>query len=95
MATALERQPGRAALIRQRYRETLAPQLRGWSILSANYRTLGIFIAALLKAPEYYFAFEIVGFSAALAVLIGRQSASYEVFRSNLCATGPAAGQTL
>ena len=86
MAAALQRQPGRAALIRQRYRETLAPQLRSWSILSANYRTLGIFIAALLKAPEYYFAFEIIGFSAALAVLIRRQSASYEVFLSNLCA---------
>jgi phosphatidylglycerophosphate synthase len=85
MACALERQPRRAALIRQRYRETLAPQLRSWSILSANYRTLGIFIAAVLKAPEYYFGFEIIGFSAALAVLIRRMSTSYEVF---------AAGQT-
>jgi CDP-diacylglycerol--serine O-phosphatidyltransferase len=87
MVAALQRQPGRAALIRQRYRETLAPQLRSWSILSANYRTLGIFIAALLKAPEYYFVFEIIGFSAALAVLIWRQSAAYEAFHSNLCAT--------
>ncbi|MBV8401347.1 MAG: CDP-alcohol phosphatidyltransferase family protein [Acetobacteraceae bacterium] len=87
MAAALQRQPGQAALIRQRYRETLAPQLRGWSILSANYRTLGIFISALFKAPEYYFGFEIIGFSAALALLIWRQSASYEVFLSSLCAT--------
>src|SRR5262249_61114402 len=95
MAAALQRQPGRAALIRQRYRETLAPQLRTWSILSANYRTLGIFIAALLKAPEYYFGFEIIGFSAALAVLIWRQSASYEVFLASAASSGPAAGQTL
>jgi phosphatidylglycerophosphate synthase len=79
MATALQRQPGQAALIRQRYRETLAPQLRGWSILSANYRTLGIFIAALFKAPEYYFGFEIIGFSAVLALLIRRLNASHEV----------------
>src|SRR3984957_10755205 len=47
MAAALQGDPKNAALVRQRYRETLAPQLRGWSILSANYRTLGIFIAAL------------------------------------------------
>jgi hypothetical protein len=80
MASALQREPERAALIRQRYRETLAPQLRSWSILSANYRTLGIFIAAVLKAPEYYFVFEIIGFSAVLAVLIRRLSASCEVF---------------
>ena len=90
MAAALQEQPGNATLIRQRYRETLAPQLRSWSILSANYRTLGIFIAAVLEAPEYYFGFEIIGFSAALAVLIRRLSASCEVFSP----TAPASGQT-
>jgi CDP-diacylglycerol--serine O-phosphatidyltransferase len=97
MDAALQRQPGYAALIRQRYRETLAPQLRRWSVLSANYRTLGIFISALFKAPEYYFGFEIIGFSAALAVLIRRQSTSYEVLLSLLrlhSAAEPAAGQT-
>ena len=78
MAAALQSDPGKAALVRQQYRETLAPQIRSWSILSANYRTLGIFIAALFKAPEYYFAFEIIGFSAALAVLIWRQSIAHE-----------------
>jgi phosphatidylglycerophosphate synthase len=101
MTATLERQPGHAALIRQRYRETLAPQLRSWSILSANYRTLGIFIAALFKTPEYYFGFEIIGFSAALGVLIRRQSASHEVLLSLLrldssgASSGPAAGHTL
>jgi CDP-diacylglycerol---serine O-phosphatidyltransferase len=96
MTAALQREPGQAALIRQRYRETLAPQLRGWSILSANYRTLGIFISALFKAPEYYFGFEIIGFSAALAVLIRRQSTSHEVLLSLLRlqpSAGPAADQ--
>ncbi len=98
MGDALRRQPGDEALIRQRYRETLAPQLRSWTILSANYRTLGIFIAAVLKAPEYYFGFEIIGFSAILAVLIRRLSASYEVFDAGLpsaASPGPVAGQTL
>jgi CDP-diacylglycerol---serine O-phosphatidyltransferase len=96
MAAALQAQPGQAALIRERYRETLAPQLRSWSILSANYRTLGIFISALFKAPEYYFGFEIIGFSAALAVLIRRQSTSHEVLLSLLRlqpSAGPAADQ--
>jgi CDP-diacylglycerol--serine O-phosphatidyltransferase len=84
MTCALQAEPEHAALIRQRYRETLAPQLRSWSILSANYRTLGIFISALFKAPEYYFGFEIIGFSAALALLIRRQNASREVLLSRL-----------
>jgi phosphatidylglycerophosphate synthase len=98
MADALQRRPGDEALIRQRYRETLAPQLRSWTILSANYRTLGIFIAAVLKAPEYYFGFEIIGFSAILAVLIRRLSASYEVFLAGLPpagSPGPVAGHAL
>ena len=84
MTHALQAEPEHAALIRQCYRETLAPQLRRWTILSANYRTLGIFISALLEAPQYYFGFEIVGFSAALALLIRRQSASREVLLGRL-----------
>jgi phosphatidylglycerophosphate synthase len=84
MAAALEREPGRVGLIRERYREILAPQLRQWSILSANYRSLGIFVAALFQAPEYYFGFEIIGFSAILAVLIWRQNAAHDVLLSRL-----------
>jgi phosphatidylglycerophosphate synthase len=78
MAAALQRDPGQTALIRQYYRQTMAPQIRSWSILSANYRTLGIFVSALFKAPEYYFGFEIVGFSLVLAVLALRQNAAHE-----------------
>lgn len=80
MTDALRRQPGRAALIRQCYRETFAPFLRQCSILSANYRTIGIFLAALLKAPQYYFGFEIIGFSAILIWLIRGQGARYATF---------------
>jgi phosphatidylglycerophosphate synthase len=84
MAEALQNDPGRADLVRQLYRETLAPQIRGWSVLSANYRTLGIFISTLFKAPEYYFGFEIVGFSVLLAVLIRRLNSAHEALLSNL-----------
>jgi CDP-diacylglycerol---serine O-phosphatidyltransferase len=80
LTAALELQPECELLIRQRYREIFAPHLRQWSVLSANYRTLGIFLAALLRAPQYYFAFETVGFSAILAWLIQRQSTRYGRF---------------
>jgi len=84
MAEALQHHSGEAVLVRQHYRETLAPRIRGWSLLSANYRTLGIFISTLFKAPEYYFAFEIVGFSLVLALLIRRLNTAHEVLLSKL-----------
>lgn len=73
MTAALERQPEGQALIRERYRETFAPLLRQWSVLSANYRTLGIFACALLKAPQYYFWFTLVGFNVIMVWLIHRE----------------------
>jgi phosphatidylglycerophosphate synthase len=84
MAEALQNDPDNAHLVRQQYRETLAPQIRSWSVLSSNYRTLGIFISTLFKAPEYYFGFEIVGFSVLLAVLIRRLYSAHLVLQSNL-----------
>lgn len=84
LAEILKREPGRAATVRRHYRETFAPAVRRWSVLSANYRTIGIFIGALLRAPQYYFEFEIVGFSAILAVLIFGQHARYTQFLESL-----------
>ncbi|MGH8150014.1 MAG: CDP-alcohol phosphatidyltransferase family protein [Steroidobacteraceae bacterium] len=80
LAALLGSEPERAASIRARYRETFAPAVRRWSVLSSNYRTLGIFIGALLDAPQHYFEFEIVGFSAILAVLLLDQRARYRRF---------------
>lgn len=51
---------------------------------AANYRSLGIFIGALLKAPEYYFWFEIVGFSTILGLLIYMQSVRSRTFFDTL-----------
>ena len=73
MTAALERQPEREALLRERYREMFAPMLRQWSMLSANYRTAGIFACALLKAPQYYFWFTLIGFNLIMVWLIHRQ----------------------
>ena len=84
LAAALQRKPKQDNHKQERNREVVAPQLREWSILSANYRTLGIYICALFQAPEYYFGFEIIGFSAILAVLIRRQNAAHDVLLSRL-----------
>ena len=78
LAQAIEKAgPGGAAAIRARYREIFAPAVRRWSILSANYRTIGIFIGAAIGRPDYYFIFEIVGFSAILALLLAYQRTCY------------------
>ncbi len=66
--------PAAADAIRARYRARFAPGLRHWSILSSNYRTLGIFICALLRMPLLYFVFEIFGFSMILVILARRQT---------------------
>ena len=87
MSAALDRQPARAALIRERYSQIFAPLVRRWSILSANYRTLGIFICALLAVPQYYFWFEILGFSALLALLIANEYACYRKLFTELHST--------
>jgi phosphatidylserine synthase len=84
LAQALAAQPERAAAIRARYRETFAPSVRRWAVMSANYRTLGIFIFALAAAPQYYFWFEIIGFSAILVVLLQARRARYARFLEGL-----------
>jgi hypothetical protein len=84
LAAILSAQPEHAGAIRRRYREAFAPALRRWSVLSSNYRTLGIFLCALAKAPLVYFWFEIIGFSAILAILLARQSARCARFLHSL-----------
>jgi phosphatidylglycerophosphate synthase len=76
--------PEHAGAIRQRYREVFAQPVRRWSVLSANYRTLGIFVCTLFKAPLFYFFFEVVGFSVILAVLARQQRARHTRFLADL-----------
>jgi phosphatidylglycerophosphate synthase len=84
LAEAIDKAGPRAAAIRARYREIFAPAVRRWSILSANYRTIGIFIGAAIGRPDYYFIFEIFGFSAILAVLLACQRARYRLLLADL-----------
>lgn len=89
LADAIERAgPDRAAAIRARYREIFSPAVRRWSILSANYRTIGIFIGAALDRPQYYFIFEIIGLSAILALLLVYQRSRYRLLFESLSQTG-------
>lgn len=64
----------RQADVRAEYRRRFAALLRRWAVLSANYRTLGIFVACLLGSPAYYFLFEIFGFTAILIGLLIAQA---------------------
>ena len=80
----LSERPERAGVIRGRYRQTFAQPVRRWAILSANYRTVGIFLCALLKVPVLYFCFEITGFSLILAVLMHRQRVRQARFLATL-----------
>lgn len=79
-ATMLAAKPKRAAALRAAYREYFAPVIRRWGILCANYRTLGLFIAALIKLPVLYFVFEIAGFGAILFILLEAQKVHYHAF---------------
>jgi hypothetical protein len=80
LALALELQPERAASLRQRYREGFAPSVRRWSVMSSNYRTLGIFICAVSGAPQYYFWFEAIGFNVILELLLNERRDLYARF---------------
>ena len=91
MTAALQSHPENEALIRERYRQTFAPLLRRWSVLSSNYHTLAIFLCALLGAPQYYFWFTLIGFNAILLGLIYRLGVRGTAFLGRLAAAPPSA----
>jgi phosphatidylglycerophosphate synthase len=89
LARTLEQPPERVVAVRRRYREIFAPLVRRWSVMSANYRTIGIFLFALAQAPEYYFWFEIVGFSLISMALLRQRRARYALFFGGLESAPP------
>jgi phosphatidylglycerophosphate synthase len=72
--------PSRQGALRDVYRAHFAPLIRRWGVLGSNYRTLGIFLAALLKLPLLYFVFEIVGLTIMLLILLKVQKAQNAAF---------------
>jgi CDP-diacylglycerol--serine O-phosphatidyltransferase len=80
----LSAQPDRQVAFRDAYRRQFAPLVRRWGVLSSNYRTLSIFLAALLKLPLLYFSFEIIGFSIIMLILLKAQTAQNAAFLRRL-----------
>lgn len=76
--------PAHDASIRDRYRAAFATPVRRWSIMSANYKTLGLFVCSIARMPAFYFVFEIVGFSIILAALTYRQRGRQAAFLCSL-----------
>ena len=89
MASILAAQPARADAVRRRYRESFAPLVRQWAVMSANYRTLGIFACALIGRPVIYFWVEIVGFSAISLLLLHQRRTRYALMFDGLEPAAP------
>ena len=62
--------PAQESTLRSAYRASFAPVVRRWSVLSANYRTLAIFLFAVCGFPLGYFLFETIGLSLVLVGLM-------------------------
>ncbi len=84
MQAKLAANPAADEAIRARYRARFAPAIRLWSIMSSNYRTLTIFICALLQMPMLFFVFEIFGFSLILFILARQQASRAAQFMAEL-----------
>ncbi len=82
-AASLAAKPDEASTLRARYCAAFAPSIRRWALLSANMRTLAIFLFALAGAPLLYFLFEIFALTGLLAWLLAAQRARYAAFASN------------
>jgi phosphatidylglycerophosphate synthase len=79
METTLAHSPTRSAMMAL-YRDVFARRVRAWSVLSANYRTLGLFVFAVAGFPLYYFIWEIVALSLLTVFLLCGQRNLYRTF---------------
>jgi len=70
--------------IRMLYREIFAPGVRTWSVMCANYRTIVIFIAAILGQPIYYLWYEIALLTPILILLVQKQRLLNQLFTTRL-----------
>ncbi len=56
--------------LRHGYRQLFRPLVHAWSALSSNYRTLALFGACCLEAPELFFWWELIGLNGVLVGLV-------------------------
>lgn len=74
--------PAERRAVRETYRAAHLDVVRRWSLLSSNYRTLAIFVAALLGNPAYFFLFEIVVLNAVFVGLRTMQASRNRMLRT-------------
>ena len=79
MEATLEHTPLRSDMMGL-YREVFASRVRQWSVMSANYRTLALFVFAVLGRPLYYFFWEIAVLSVLTVILLSGQARLYRGF---------------
>jgi CDP-alcohol phosphatidyltransferase len=80
LSGVLQGAPHRSEELHRRYRETFAPIVRRWGLMSSNYRTLGIFLFAFAGFPLGYFLTEIVLLNGVSVWLIRRQNRRVAAF---------------
>ncbi len=73
---------GEAATIGAVYREVYRRPVKRWSLLSANNRSIAIFIAFLVDWPEGYLWFEVVAFNLLVIGLLWTNAAAAERVRA-------------
>jgi phosphatidylglycerophosphate synthase len=80
--------PDERAEIRSVYRAAHVEIVRRWGLLSSNYRTVAIFVAALLGSPLYFFLFETVVLNAVFGGLRVVQADQNQSLRAWLAEAG-------
>jgi len=78
----------RAQAVAGAYREHFRRAVLRWSWLSANNRTIAIFLACLIGHPILYFLFELVALNAALVLLVRMNRARAEQLSGWLAVNG-------
>ncbi|APH53461.1 Phosphatidylglycerophosphate synthase [Granulibacter bethesdensis] len=73
MADAMMHDPAQSSFLQARYQEIFAAPVRRWGVMSANWRTISLFIFCLIGLPAGYFLMEIIGFSMVCAMLLRAQ----------------------
>lgn len=66
------------------------PMVKAWGLLNANNRTFLIFVAAFFGRPELFFAFELIGLSTVMAVLMVAEWQMEKSLASQVAVTEPA-----
>lgn len=80
IASAFAQRPLMKARIQERYRAIFAAPVRACGLLSANYRTIGIFVAAAAAVPWLFFLWEIFGLSLVMVWRMHAQRHDWSAF---------------